>query len=108
MKLKPGVNPLRMRPEIVLAVIVANEVYALHGRGLVVTSICDGVHSARSYHYAGLAIDCRTRYFDSAEQINDVAEEIRARLGEFYDVVIESDHLHIEFDENRAIDAANA
>lgn len=102
MILKGGVNPLGMRPEILLAVLAANEVYATYGHNLVLTSICDGKHSKNSYHYKGLAIDTRTHYFESIEEIYKVADEIRQRLNEFYDVVVEKDHLHIEFDESRA------
>lgn len=102
MILKSGVNPKGMRPEILLAVIVANEVYSLHGHNLVITSICDGVHSENSYHYSGLAIDCRTHYFDGRDETHKVANAIKERLGALYDVVVEATHIHIEFDERRA------
>lgn len=98
---KPGVNPLGVKPETVLAVIVANEVYALHGHNLVITSIADGKHGAGSYHGLGWAIDTRTSYFEEGEA-NIVAEEIAERLGDFYDVIVEIDHIHIEFDAKRA------
>lgn len=100
--LKHGVNPLGMRPEIIIAMIVANEVYALHGHNLVITSITEGTHSSDSYHYKGLAIDCRTFYFKEKDEIQNAAREIKERLGDFYDVVIEPDHIHIELDADRA------
>lgn len=103
MMLKPGVNPLGMRPEIMVAAIVANEVYALQGHNLVITSIVDGKHGKDSYHYKGLAIDARTRYFKNQAEIEAVAKDIRERLGHLYDVVVESDHIHIEFDKSRAL-----
>lgn len=102
MILKQGVNPSGMRSEIMIAAIVANEVYATHGRNLVITSISDGKHSENSYHYKGLAIDCRTHYFSGQDEILQVASAITAHLGFCYDVVVESDHIHIEFDEQRA------
>ena len=102
MKLKHGVKPLGMRPEILIAVIVANEVYAVEGHNLVITSITDGKHSENSYHYKGLAIDLRTNYFNGPDEIIKVASSISNRLGGFYDVVIESDHIHVEFDLARA------
>ncbi|HEY9814498.1 MAG TPA: hypothetical protein V6D20_01640 [Candidatus Obscuribacterales bacterium] len=102
MMLKQGVNPLGMRPEILIAAIVANEVYAVQGHNLVITSITDGKHGSDSYHYKGMAIDCRTHYFSGPDEIIKVASSIVARLGSFYDVVIESDHIHIEFDATRA------
>jgi hypothetical protein len=102
MILKPGVNPKGLRPEILIAVIVANEVWSLHGHNLVITSITDGQHGENSYHYDGLAIDCRTHYFDGIDEIHEVARELRDRLGSLYDVVVEQTHIHIEFDERRA------
>jgi hypothetical protein len=102
MMLKKGVNPLGMRPEIMIAAIVANEVYALQGHNLVITSITDGKHGDDSYHYKGLAIDIRTHYFASQDEIIQVASAIASRLGFCYDVVIESDHIHVEFDERKA------
>ncbi len=105
MMLKSGVNPLGMRPEILLAVIVANEVWAVHGHNLVITSITEGQHSENSYHYKGLAIDCRTFYFQDDDEIHAVAEDLRARLGGFFDVVVEATHIHIEMDERRALEA---
>lgn len=102
MILKPGVNPMGMRPEILIAAIIANEVYAVYGHNLVITSIADGKHSKESYHYKGLAIDLRTHYFKDKAEIEAVAKDIRERLGPLYDVVIEDDHIHIELDLNRA------
>lgn len=102
MMLKQGVNPLGMRPEILIAAIVANEVYAIHGHNLVITSITDGKHGDNSYHYDGLAIDCRTFYFHEKDEIQSVATEIKERLANLYDVIVESDHIHIEFDAARA------
>ncbi|PCI54133.1 MAG: hypothetical protein COB36_10605 [Alphaproteobacteria bacterium] len=101
MMLKSGVNPLGMKTETLLAAIVANEVYALHGHSLVITSITDGKHGVGSYHGLGWAIDTRTRHLTDLET-ETIADEISERLGQFYDVVIEIDHIHIEFDAKRA------
>jgi hypothetical protein len=97
MDIKPGASlaglDIRMRP----ALIVANKVYADHGKKLVITCGTDGSHSAGSYHYYGLAIDCRTNYFSEAE-IHSVAAAIRNDLSAPFDVVVEKTHLHIEYD----------
>lgn len=103
MIIKPGVSLLGMRPEIMPAMMVVNEVYALHGHNLVLTSVTDGKHGANSYHYDGLAFDARTNYFKTADQVHCVAEDIRQRLGFPFDVVVEKDHIHIEFDLRKAL-----
>lgn len=98
MKLKKGVNPFGMRPEIVLGLFVADPIWLNHGHELVVTSINDSRHSNASLHYAGCAADLRTRYFSGVEA-EEVADELRDALGNSpdYDVVVESDHIHFEY-----------
>ena len=102
MELKAGVNPIGLRAEALLAIHVVDQVYREFGHELVVTSINDGKHGDNSYHYRGLAFDCRTRYFSSPQMADDVAFAVRRKLGRLYDVVVESDHIHVEFDERRA------
>lgn len=63
----------------------------------VVTSAHDGTHSEDSLHDDGLAIDLRVWGFSESEA-KRVTEELQATLGERYDVVYETDHIHIEFD----------
>ena len=48
MKFKEGINTSGVRPELVLALIVADGVYRDVGKVLVVTSVSDGVHSRAS------------------------------------------------------------
>lgn len=98
MQLKRGVNPFGIRPELLLALMVADQVWRNHGQELVVTSLNDSRHSRTSLHYAGAAADLRTHYFtDKIKAL--VAAELREALGQNpdYDVVLESDHIHIEF-----------
>ena len=56
----------------------------------------DGVHMKNSKHYKNEAIDIRTK--DMSEQ-NKVLTKvwIKKWLGMNYDVVLESDHIHIEY-----------
>jgi hypothetical protein len=63
----------------------------------VVTSGNDSHHMKGSRHYSDQALDLRTRDLTPA-QIQAWAVEIRRRLGAGYDVVVESDHIHVEHD----------
>ena len=104
MRLKEGVVSRGLSNEILLAIMVANEVYAEMRVDLVITSLADGEHSEKSKHHRGDAVDIRTRNLpggsrgDTAKRVSD---EIRARLGVHYDVVLESTHIHIEYDPRR-------
>lgn len=86
------------------AIVVMAGVYRDHGKTLTVTSINDGKHSANSKHYNGCAFDSRTRNNsgDLSQWPDDLkrqlAQTARNRLGSDYDVVIESTHIHTEFD----------
>lgn len=60
-----------------------------------ITSGRDGKHMQGSKHYLGLAIDIRTRDMKNQERVLNSVKKI---LGSLYDVILESDHMHIEFD----------
>ena len=98
MKFKHGVKLQGVSAEIVAVWQVAETVYNNLGEDLVVTSVCEGQHGPNSLHYGGMATDLRTRVFKSEAYINEAASLIRGRLTDEYDVVVESDHIHIEFD----------
>jgi hypothetical protein len=85
-----------IRPELVLAIMVVDTLYHSYGEELVITSVVDSEHSSKSLHYVGAAFDARTSYFTPAI-LNSVVNEIRSSLGFDFDVVVEKDHLHVEF-----------
>ncbi len=95
--IKPGVDVRGIQPEILLARIIAGEIFARYGVACIITSALDGKHSKNSKHYTGQAIDLRTRHMD-ARLWPVVAEELNKALGPQYDVVLESDHIHVEHD----------
>ena len=94
--LKEGVRTVGIRPEISLAATVAYTVYKDMGYDCVITSLVDGTHSPTSLHYAGSAMDLRTRHLPQGvdAQIKTVLEDA---LGEDYDIILESTHIHVEF-----------
>ena len=96
-RIKEGVRALGLAPETLLAIAVAEGVYATAGAERVVTSLTDGPHSDMSLHHCGRAVDVRTNHIDRGVA-NRLAQQIRERLGRDFGVVLERDHLHIEFD----------
>jgi hypothetical protein len=62
-----------------------------------VTSLNDSVHMKGSKHYNDDAADFRTRTLTKPD-IEKWADVCRDRLGKGYQVIVESDHLHVEFD----------
>ncbi len=95
MKIKAGVRVPGLRPEILLAVMIADSVYQMHRVELVVTSFLEGNHSANSLHYAGMAVDLRT--FNIPDGLTaTIYGAIKDRLTDDYDIILEKDHIHIE------------
>ncbi len=97
MRLKNNVRLKGLQPQILIAVMVANDVYRQHGKELVITSVNDSKHGTNSIHYKGNAVDLRTHYFDNQERL-EVYREIKSRLIVDFDVVLENNHIHIEYD----------
>lgn len=67
------------------------------GREMVITSACDGTHIVGSRHFTGEAIDLRTRDLE-VDVALQLRRELKALLGVAFDVVLEVDHIHIEYD----------
>lgn len=97
MQFKDGVD-LALAPKMARALPAIDRAFeATVGHECTITSAHDGVHSAHSLHYAGLAVDVRTRDL-TKEQIETLAKALRETLGKDFDVVVETDHIHIEYD----------
>lgn len=94
MKLKPGVNLLGVQWQLFEASIKIEPIFNSAGAELVITSGVDGKHMIESLHYKGLALDFRTRDLKDPQ---DILKAVKAMLGQEFDVVLEKDHLHVEF-----------
>lgn len=97
MKLKDGVKLEGACWQVFSAAVIVESVLATFGTELVITSCLDGQHMPHSLHYKGLAFDARSRELAPAFQIH-ARDEMKKRLGPDYDVVLEKDHFHIEYD----------
>lgn len=97
---KPGVIIQGLKPVMFhLIVYVSNLHFKLFNpKKMVITSVLDGKHMKGSRHYRGLAIDVR---------INDKSKDEVHRFYytltydsnlKDYDIVLEKDHIHIEYD----------
>lgn len=98
MMFKPGVVMWDMHPAIESVASTIDLVSKrVAGRPAIVTSARDGEHSANSLHYKGKAIDLRTK--DLQRGVASLyAAELQRILGSDYDVVLESTHIHVEYD----------
>lgn len=86
-------DPFGLRPEIMLALLAVQDVEHAHGLEVYITYYRGGEHSEGSLHYGGSGID--------VDEINDknklLANKVRERLPDCYDVVNEGSHVHIEY-----------
>lgn len=102
MRLKRGVKLNGMSPQILLAIVIAAPIFSKYQkRELVITSVTDSKHGRGSKHFIGNAVDLRTRTLDKApSQANArlVTNDLVVALGAEFDVVLEKDHIHVEWD----------
>lgn len=92
LKIKTGVRP----KNLIIAAAIANVAEAL-GLTLYITSGTDGKHRVGSKHYSHEALDLRRSNIPS-KLLDTVLVQLRGRLGGDYDVILEDDHIHIEWD----------
>ena len=97
MRLKDGVSVNGLKPECIIALSICNEVYKNYGIDMVITSGTEGKHSKNSLHYVGFAFDLRTNNIQYTSDVNLIVKDIKDALTDEYDIVLEKDHLHIEF-----------
>lgn len=94
--IKETVSLKGLQSQSLLAILIANDTYKEHGFDCVITSANDSEHSHGSLHYTGAALDFRTRDIPQ-EQQEQITRALQSRLGREYDVVLESNHIHVEY-----------
>ena len=87
------VNIEGLDPILKAALVEMEYIYAKFHTELVITSGKDGTHGNGSLHYEGKAVDLRTW-----NVLDSLVKQLKAHLGPDYDVVLEKDHCHIEYD----------
>lgn len=98
MRIKAGVVLWDMEPYLVDAFPLINDVSRMVcGRDAVITSGREGTHMDGSLHYEGAAIDLRIWYMLPGKQ-REYADVLAEVLGDDFDVVLESNHIHVEYD----------
>jgi len=86
-----------MQPEILLAIFITDALLGkMFKKDLTLTSVIDS-HKPPSLHPKGQAFDMRTGGITPTEKTR-FKKELKNLLGDEYDVVIEKDHIHVEFD----------
>ena len=97
MKYKKDVNATDIKHQVWFAIGFAEALCRLNDLDeVVVTSLRDGVHGVNSLHPKGLAADIRTR--NMKDKTLKIFNLLRMWLDpQGFDTVLESDHIHIEF-----------
>ncbi len=101
MRAKEGVRIHGLTPQIMWALQICDSVSKEHTkREIMVTSISDGTHSRGSRHPYGFAADLRLSswYDKGTPEDRKLHRAFTKELGPDFDVVLESDHFHIEWD----------
>ncbi len=105
LKIKQGVKVIGIRPEMALFMTLAESAFSSYGLDCIVTSVVDSKHKAGSAHYTGRAVDLRIRHIpgyeidgNQAALVNSIYNDLKLAAGENFDVVLEGNHIHCEYD----------
>ena len=96
MNIKEGATVEGCQWQMFHAALVAEQIYKKYGAECVITAGTNGKHMEGSLHYKGLALDLRT--FNVSGRELQIKVALQQALGKDYDVVIEKDHIHVEYD----------
>lgn len=97
MLLKHGVNPNFSKLQLGIFSILDEVFYTCAKRECIITSANDGKHMPTSFHYKDRALDLRDIDLP-ANMITAVVRELIRKLPKGWQVIKESNHIHIEYD----------
>lgn len=94
-----------LKPQIVLALIIIDQVMKQFGKEAMITSLNDAKHAATSLHYDGGAVDIRSQWFDDPEVVLEVCQQALGNSSDF-DMIFEGkgeawEHFHLEYQPKR-------
>lgn len=100
--LKSNVKLRGLRPEMIVAYMVTASVYADHDYPLIITSANDSGHGHGSLHFQGAALDYRIadpagKWAIPKMELEIMVNEIKERLNGEFDTILESNHIHQEY-----------
>lgn len=72
-------------------------VYGRYDVPCIVTAGSDGHHGEHSKHYTNEALDLRVFHL-KPDDIQPVVKGLKELLGKDFDIVLEKDHVHVEYD----------
>lgn len=91
-----GAKLLGIKPEMIPVFIITNEVFRHYSAEAVLTEGTGGIHRT-IVHPLGMATDWGLSKLGKSVD-KSIKSRLKAKLGDQYDVILESDHFHIEFD----------
>jgi hypothetical protein len=94
---KIGVDITGIKEPTIIMIHHVADAFAAAGYDTVVTSVVDGKHMTDSLHYDGCAADFRTRHVKTKKELTAILADAKKRCGNAYDIIIETDHIHGEF-----------
>lgn len=101
-KFKKGVEIRELTSEMLNVIDKVITVWKVEGHGVtpVITSAFDIApgRAENTKHYTHQALDFRTRNLRHPMGAKHLAEGLSRVLGKDYDVVLEEDHIHVEYD----------
>lgn len=100
LSLKTGVLIEGLCVEMALGAMIVHSVFQHYGFDTVITSVKDGNHMPGSLHPSGRACDFRTRHIPPGK-LDEIIDTVNSALSSEFDVVKESNHLHVEYDVKR-------
>lgn len=93
-----SVNFKNINPKLGSSFDTIKSVFSAYNDEMLITSANDSTeHHRWSLHYKGEAIDIRTKSLQKARQLA-IVKQLKVKLGKTFDVVLEDDHIHIEYD----------
>jgi hypothetical protein len=96
MILKKCVTLINMKPQMLIALMVSNQIFSDQGFTMFVKAVCNNEHASDSLHYNGLAVDISTLAIHK-NMVEKMANAIRDALTGEFNVFVEVDNIHIEY-----------